>query len=363
MSFENRYTLTERLLHKLAFATPGLQIGYAEIEDKLYGVDAELPDVLRPVFITALPRAGTTLLLNICAGLDEFAAHTYRDMPFIMTPLVWSRFSDRFTKSDAPRERAHGDGMLVSADSPEAFEEIIWKAFWPEQYKHDRILVWPEAGSDEFREFFRRHMHKLARVRGGRDARLRYASKNNFNVARLRWLMQAFPDASIIVPFRAPVEHAASLLRQHLNFIDLHQKDRFMRDYMKGIGHFDFGANLRPIDFDGWLDGCPHPHDSLNFWLAYWTAGYRHCFERASDGVALLDYDELCRSPKAQLGNLADLLGIGVDKLESAAPSIKVPRPHNPDQSGIDPEILSAAVTLHDALRHRASRSTSSYHA
>lgn len=363
MSFENRYSLTERLLHKLAFATPGLQIGYADIEDKLYGVGVEPQDAERPVFITALPRAGTTLLLNICAALDAFAVHTYRDMPFIMTPLVWSRFSARFTKSDAPRERAHGDGMLVSADSPEAFEEIIWKAFWPEQYKPDRILVWPEAGNDEFREFFRRHMHKLARLRGGPDARPRYASKNNFNVARLQWLTQAFPDAAIIIPFRAPVEHAASLLRQHVNFLDLHQKDRFMREYMKGIGHFDFGANLRPIDFGGWLDGCPHPHDSLSFWLAYWTAAYRHCLDHASARLTLLDYDELCRSPTAQLGNLAGLLEIGVDELQRAAPSIKVPRPHAPDTSGIDPEILSAALALYDALRQRASRSTNSYHA
>lgn len=363
MSFENRYTLTERLLHKLAFATPGLQIGYAEIEDRLYGIDAEPIGSESPVFITGLPRAGTTLLLNICAGLDEFAAHTYRDMPFLMTPLVWRRFSARFVKDDEPRERAHGDGMLVSADSPEAFEEILWKAFWPDQYAPDRMLTWPDADNGEFRAFFRRHMHKLARLKGVPDTPRRYASKNNCNIARLRWLTRAFPDASIIVPFRAPVEHAASMLRQHANFLALHHTDRFMRDYMKGIGHFDFGANLRPIDFDGWLDGCPHPHDSLNFWVSYWTAAYRHCLAQSSDRLMLLDYDALCRSPSVHLHKLADRLGLGVERLESAVPAIAAPRSHAPDRSAIDPTILSAALALHDALRQRASQTENEYHA
>ena len=28
-------------------------------------------------------------------------------------------------------ERAHGDGMTIGYDSHEAFEEVLWRAFWP----------------------------------------------------------------------------------------------------------------------------------------------------------------------------------------------------------------------------------------
>ena len=33
------------------------------------------------------------------------------------------------------KERVHGDGIKVSIDSPEAFEEVFWKTFSDEEYK------------------------------------------------------------------------------------------------------------------------------------------------------------------------------------------------------------------------------------
>ncbi len=37
----------------------------------------------------------------------------------------------------------------------------------------------------------------------------------------------------------------------------MHARDPFARRYMEAIGHYDFGANLRPIDFDGWATATP----------------------------------------------------------------------------------------------------------
>lgn len=40
---------------------------------------------------------------------------------------------------------------------------------------------------------------------------------------------------------------------------------------MRGIGYFDFGQNLRPIDFDNWLDNSVSKEtERLIFWLEYW---------------------------------------------------------------------------------------------
>src|SRR5690606_32311264 len=100
-------------------------------------------------------------------------------------------------------------------------------------------------------------------------------SKNNLNIARTGWLLEHFPDARIIVPFREPTEHAASLLRQHKNFLARHRDDPFTLEYMTAIGHFDFGENLRPINFNDWLATAAElDPTTLDFWLAYWVAAY-----------------------------------------------------------------------------------------
>jgi transposase InsO family protein len=80
----------------------------------------------RPVLITALPRSRTTLLLEWCARVSQFAYQCYRDMPFVLTPCLWSSFSAGFRQAGELRKRACGDGMLVNVHSPEALEDLLW---------------------------------------------------------------------------------------------------------------------------------------------------------------------------------------------------------------------------------------------
>ena len=129
MAFENRYSLLDRSLHRLSFGTRSVQVGLADIEEQVFRKQLQHVAIQQPVFITGLPRAGTTLLLELCVDSGEFATHTYRDMPFLLNPMLWRQFSAIFSHADVPRERAHGDGMLVSVDSAEAFEEIVWHTF------------------------------------------------------------------------------------------------------------------------------------------------------------------------------------------------------------------------------------------
>ena len=282
----------------------------------------------------------------------------------MLTPLLWERFSRVFRVEDEARERAHGDGMMVSADSPEALEEVVWLAFWRAHYRPDRIVPWrAEEESPEFLEFFQSHVRKLVaatRPAATSPARTgtapdtpRYISKNNLNIARLAWLARAFPDARFVVPFRDPLQHAASLLRQHRNFTALHDRDAFARRYMAGVGHFDFGANLRPVDFDGWFDPeRAGPPTRLAFWVRYWTAAYRHLATLAGDRVRLVDYDALCTTPDTSLGELADFLGIE-DRaaLLAQGARLRAPRPHPVDVSSLDPDTFAAARAVHDQLR------------
>jgi hypothetical protein len=322
MAFENRYSIVERLLHRLAFATRRAQIGLGDLEDMLFRARLARYALDRPLFITALPRAGTTLLLELCVASGAFASHTYRHMPFVLVPMLWDRVSRGFRRDDAPRERAHGDGMLVSADSPEAFEEMAWMAFWPKHYRRDRIAPW------------------------------RYASKNNLNIARIAWLARHFPDALVVIPFRDPLQQCASLHRQHLNFLGIHRRDAFAKRYMQGIGHFEFGADLRPVDFDGWLDRATHrdPRE-MGFWLEYWCAAYRSLLAAATDRVRLLDYDALCADPGAGLERLAQFIQVEPQgALLAQAARIRAPSPHDIDGASFDDKLVEEATALHARL-------------
>lgn len=366
--FENRYSTVERWLHHLAFAGTPVQVALSRLEDRRLRARPEPVRSGPPVFITALPRAGTTLLLNLCARRDEFAAHTYRQMPFVLMPVVWERFSRVFRRHDAPRERAHGDGVLVSADSPEALEEILWLHFWPEHYEGATVQPWnADEAHPEFVEFFARHQHKLVALRADREGagveppRRRYLSKNNANIARIDWLARACPEARFVIPFRSPLQHAASLLRQHRRFVEIHRADPFARHYMAGVGHFDFGANLRPIDFDAWTARASHasPED-LEYWLRYWTAAYRALASRADPRVHWVDFDALCTDPSAGLAGLADFLQLAdTAAFVSAARDIHPPTQHEVNVTAVPERVLHDAHAVHARLQALAHPATS----
>jgi hypothetical protein len=281
-------------------------------------------------------------------------------MPFVLIPLLWNRLSHGFRRFDAPRERAHGDGMLVSVDSPEAFEEMAWIAFWPKRYQRDRIVPWREEEDSGFRDFLNNHFKKVialsAKPGDGLSDRshspLRYASKNNLNIARITWLARHFRDALFVIPFRDPLQQCASLCRQHLNFLEVHRRDPFAKRYMKGIGHFEFGDNLRPVDFDGWLDRSQHrdPRE-LGFWLAYWLAAYRSLLVGATARVCFVNYDALCVDPRSGLERLAQFIQVeNKDAFLTQAARIQAASSHDIDCASLDEATVEEAKALHAHL-------------
>jgi hypothetical protein len=357
VKFENRYTWSERLLHDCAFRSGGLQVALADIEDQMYRRQLAEVSADDSVFVTALPRAGTTILLNLLVETGVFASHTYRDMPFVLSPMLWHGLARGFRKADEARERAHGDGLLVSADSPEAFEEVIWRHFWPEHYAESSIAPWHDCSEPEFLEFFTKHMRKIIALRrADGTAPSRYLSKNNLNISRLGCLPRALPTAKILVPFREPVQHAASLLKQHTSFSARHAEDAFESRYMEGIGHYDFGANFRPVNFDGWLgsDRRAEARD-IAFWLEYWIAAYRNVSRHVGATLRLVSYRRLTEEPRAALEWLASFLALpDPARLVASAASLKPPRDHAVDLQSVAPLVLAEARALHAELERLA---------
>jgi hypothetical protein len=353
MSFANRYGWADKSLHRIAFAAAPALAAVGDLESRTFADRLAKISSERPLFITALPRAGTTILLNLLVHSGRFASHTYRDMPFVLCPLLWQRFAKRFQKSVEAEERAHGDGIKVSADSPEAFEEMIWRVFFANHYRKDRIIPWSRLDDEDFAGFLRLHAKKVIALRGGEAAPMRYVSKNNFHIARLEALSDVFPDAVVLVPFREPIQHAASLLKQHRHFLALHAEDRFARAYMAGTGHFDFGENFLPIDFDEWL-GRDRRREAtdLSFWLEYWIAAYTHLSTATAGRAKFVSYDSLAANPRRGLEWLAEFADLPNPRSLIEAPeTLHPPRTHETETTGVAPHLLDSARSLFSELQ------------
>jgi hypothetical protein len=250
------------------------------------------------------------------------------------------------------RERAHGDGIAIGYDSPEAFEEVIWRAFWPGHFRAEGIALWSVSDAKaDARDFMTRHFRKLVALRCKRGVGPgRYISKNNANIARLDLIPEMFPGAVVLVPVRSPLAHAASLQRQHANFLKLHAEQAFTLRYMADIGHYEFGALHRPIEFEGFarlVEGLEVT--DLDYWFAYWIAAFEHIAVRR-DRIHLIEYEDLCRRGTAAAADLCELLGIEVSRAAAIGAHFRPAPPPQPELEAYRSPFRDRAEALHRKL-------------
>lgn len=328
------YSTADRFFHVVAFSSPAVLRAASWIEDRLLFKPTEEPSA-PPIFVTSLARGGTTALLNALHDIPGIATHTYRDMPFLTAPNLWNRLAGGQRRGVDRHERAHGDGLEIDLDSPEAFEEVIWRMFWPEKYRDTSIALWrTEDRKPDAEQFLKRHMSKVIRARltqgqDGDELIERYCSKNNANIARISYLVETFSNCRIVVPVRRPESHAASLLRQHQNFLRLQAEDDFTQRYMRDIGHFEFGQIHKPIQFPE-FDAKSYDAATGDYWLNYWTHAFREILVHRDNCIFVLQ-DDLRSSPNATMMTLCNLLGLAQGSLQFSAYFHS-----NPDQSRTD---------------------------
>lgn len=299
------YSRADRLLHRLALGfAPVLEASF-DIERARYRkAIRELP-VEAPVFVAGLARAGTTILTRVLGERGDFVSLTYRDMPFPLAPNGWRKLGGRFRRHVEASERGHGDGLNHDLDSPEAIEEVFWRAHEGERYIAAEGLK-PVPPAPATIAAFRDYVRLVLLAHPG----LRYLSKNNNNVLRLPALVEAFPDAVLVHPFRDPVQQAESLRRQHLRAIALAAGDGFRRSFMGWLGHHEFGADQRPFLFG--KPPCGDPL-ALDYWLGTWIGVHEALLAQPVHVAAhqlFIDHDRLCAEGPARAAKLGWLLGL-----------------------------------------------------
>ena len=231
-SQSSTYGPAVRLLHALALERPFVAETWLDLEELIHGRGLAAATGGRHVFVTGLARAGTTMLMRLLHASGQFASLSYRDMPFVLAPNLWASLTSRSRRDIPARERAHGDGVLVDADSPEALDEVFWRVICGSAYIRPETLV-PMEANDDAVERFRRYVALILKRYGSN----RYLSKNNNNLLRLPSIRRAFPNAHLIVPFRDPLHQASSLLTQHRRFSQQQRDDPFTRRYMTWLVH------------------------------------------------------------------------------------------------------------------------------
>jgi hypothetical protein len=321
---------------------PGFWIGLGKQESRVLADRLSAIPVEKPVYICGLARSGTTILLQLLSRHPELSSHRYRDFPPVFTPWFWNWFVDHAGQADHhSSERAHGDGIHVTPESPEAIEEVIWMAFFPQQHDPEvNSQLTADTSNSEFEAFYRDHIRKLLLIRGGH----RYLSKGNYNLTRLRYILKLFPDASIILPVRDPAWHIASLMRQHERFCREHERDIRLQRHMSRSGHFEFGLDRRPINsgnteitrqvLEHWSSGR-----EVEGWALYWKDIYGHVADALESDSALrraamvVNYGTLCDRPAHVMRLLlahCQLTATGVDLIAEAADTVRHPSYYEP---------------------------------
>lgn len=273
----------------------------------------------RPVYVTSLARAGTTIVTELLERHPDLTSHRYSDFPNVWTPY-WRNHLLQRTRREAPAatERAHRDRIRISNDSPEAVEEVLWMHFFPGWHRQmeDQVLD-GEPRNAGFDAFYSDHVRKLLAVR----AAPRYLAKGNYNLARLGYLLALFPDARFLIPIREPVAHVASLAKQHRLFCEADREDPRVARQLALAGHFEFGPGRIPIAY-----GDPEAHRTIarlwaegreaEGWAQSWAATYRHLLRQLERlpglprAALLFRYEDLCRHSGPVIDALLDHCGL-----------------------------------------------------
>ena len=351
----SEYSWLERSLHWLALEPKAVRELSFELEGRYSGGDHRALGNRADgaVYVCGLARSGTTVVLRALARVDVFRSLTYRDMPFVLAPNLWRKAAGH-SRARPPSERAHGDGIMVDYDSPEAFEEVFWRTFCP-QPSDPRLYgtVQPTDGALAAFAFYRAMVANPIRAGMTPGTPRRYLSKNNNNVCRLESLVRDH-TCRVLIVFRDPIEAARSLLRQHRRFCSAGGKAPFVRTYMRWLGHHEFGPDHVPFALA--LPGMQPGLDSStpDYWMDYWTAVHRVLLRQAGgSNVVLVDHDALCVDPVPVLAAMLEAIGAKADAATISAEIAPAPAARQAPTE-FSTELVEQARLVHRALRAQA---------
>ncbi len=188
-----------------------------------------------------MARSGTTFLTHLLDSSHYFSTFKYKYLPFYKTPIFWNYINDLFYLDKKKRQRLHGDSLKIDVNSPDSFEELIWKNYLKD---YEIKGYWQKLENDESKDLSKNldmfikkiiYLNKIDR----------YLSKNNNNIFRVKYLLNKFPDAKILVVIRNPFDLAFSSAKVHFKFLKYHKTIKNFSEELSELGHYEFGFQRR----------------------------------------------------------------------------------------------------------------------
>lgn len=331
-----KYSIAGKAMHQLVLGSKIVSETLFDLENA-YGPKEF--DRMDATYVTGLARAGTTVLMNAIHDSGEFASLTYKDMPFVLAPNLWAKFSAQNHTYDMRSERAHGDGISISLASPEAFEEVFWRMQCGDQYIGSGSLMLHDVNEDAIVNLIRYQNLVCARYR-----KKRYLAKNNNHLLRLRSLTKGLGDTIFLIVFRNPISQASSLKTQHLRFLNI---DRFGQNYLTWLAHHEFGITHRPISINNRF-ASEQDKSLIDYWLERWIDAYSLVLaqvDNAQHSCVLVCYEDLCDGQNTW-HSLCDLLKI------SRSPSLFATDSTKKITDDYSKRLVAEAMSIYDELRH-----------
>ena len=263
------YSKTQKFLHNFVLSKKFINKSLFEIEKIIYLKNIQIKDQSH-IFISGLPRSGTTSLLNFLYSSNQYASLTDKSMHFVLSP----NFSKFFHKKNiTKKERMHGDGITYDINSPEAFDEFFFS-------------------TDN--EFIKNELLNYLQLISLSQNKTKYLSKNNLNYKRVDLIHSILPNSIFLIPIREPLQHSYSLLNQHLHFSQLQKEDDFIRRYMNYLGHNEFGLNHKPWNKPIHFSDL----NNINYWLEQWYLFYEFIYKKfqSYENCYFVNYEELDNS-------------------------------------------------------------------
>jgi hypothetical protein len=317
------------------------------LESQTLRTEIDSASIDRPIYVAGLARAGTTILLELLSRHPDVATHQYGDFPGQFVPVWWNR--GRRRKPLIPRERAHGDGLVVTEESPEAMEESLWMAFF--NNLHDPTIsnvLDQNTNNLRFERFYPDHIRKLLITR----QRMRYVAKGNYNFTRFQYLQKLLPDAKFVAVIRDPRHHIASLIKEHRLFCAGEKQYPRALAHMQRVGHFEFGLDQRAINVgDGvaeevhklWQQG-EEARGTARYWssLYGWFADLLDRDAVLADALCIVRYEDLCDNPHRTIAALFKHCELDLSyEVEKFAEQIKRPSYYHPSFTEEDDRIIA----------------------
>lgn len=332
------YSRAEKNLHKLYLSNYFLSRSSLEIEEILFGKQAQEHPVREYVFITGLARSGTTALMNKIFSTGEYASLQYSNMPILLSPNLWNK-----KLKIAKHERAHKDGIIIDGNSPEEFDEYFWKVFLKDSYIKEGLF--PHEVDEKV---LKKYLSYVALICHSKK-KDKYISKNNNNILRLSALKKIENHKTIIL-FREPLTHAASLMKLHRSFSETQKEDPFVLDYFNYLGHHEFGLGHKPfmLTQNFVQNREKYAHDDLNYWVASWVNYYEYLLDHFNSEFLLVSFEDLIEKPDTVFDHVSSRL-----KMDAVMLRDKKHRPSTYALQSCEPQLKDRAVRIYKELDSR----------